>query len=92
MLYYLKNGNRCFRYHELFLNGLLSVLYGALGHNNKEFEEYVRSFEKWCFTHHQNEYKAFELGKMTIKPENRDKMTFFAIFEENKSKKQKINK
>ena len=47
MAYYLKNGNQCYRYHELFFNGLLAVLYGAYRHTNKDLEEYVHSFEQW---------------------------------------------
>ena len=53
MAYYLKNGNQCYRYHELFFNELLSLLDGALGHDNKGLKEYVHSFEKWYFAHHR---------------------------------------
>ena len=41
MAYYLKNDNQCYRYHELFFNGLLSVLYGSCGHKNKDLKKYM---------------------------------------------------
>ena len=84
MAYYLKNSNQCYRYHKLFFNRLLSVLYGALGKKNNALKKSLDSFEKWYFAH-QNKFEPYKLNKMAIDLEYKDDITF-AIFEVDKNK------
>ena len=89
MGYYLKSGNQCWGYHELFCNGLFAILHGACRHLYSKLNSYVLSFEKWCFKH-ENENTEVPLTELYIEPEDSEDGFCFATIKKTPSKKCKV--
>ena len=91
MAYYLKSSNQCWGYHELFFNGLFTILHGACRHSFSKLNSYILSFEKWCFSH-ENEYREVPLTELFIDPvDSDDGFCFATTTKKTPSKKRKVS-